>query len=110
MNTKLATSCFIIGTLLSPLAAQADNERESDRSHPITFVKDSLITAKVKAMLGDEKLNTMIHVKVDTDAKGGVVLSGTARAQADADKAVSIAHTINGVTSVMSNIQIKKED
>ncbi|MFY9327678.1 MAG: BON domain-containing protein [Georgfuchsia sp.] len=109
MKTTLATSCFVIATLLSPLAAHAEGG-DSDRSHPITFVKDSIITTKVKAMLADEKMKTLLHINVDTDANGAVVLSGIARTQEDADKAVSIARNIDGVTSVTSNIQIKKDD
>lgn len=109
MKIQLATSCFVIATLLSPLAAHAE-DRDADRSHPITFVKDSVITTKIKALLADEKMKTLVHVKVDTDAKGVVVLSGTARTQEDADKAVSIAREVKGVTSVTNNIQIKKDD
>lgn len=109
MKTTLATSCFVIATLLSPLALHAE-DRDADRTHPITFVKDSVITTKIKAMLADEKMKSLLHIKVDTDAKGAVVLSGIARTQEDADKAVSIAREVKGVTSVTSNIQIKKDD
>ena len=109
MKIKLATSCFVIATLLSPLMAHAE-DRDADRSHPITYVKDSAITAKVKAMLADEKMSSLKHIKVDTDAKGVVVLSGKVKTQEQADKAVSIAQAVEGVTSVTSHIQIKKDD
>ena len=109
MNIKLATSCFVIGTLLTPLAVPAA-DADSDRTHPITFVKDSAITAKVKAKLAAEKMSSLARIKVDTDSKGMVVLSGTARSQEQADKAVSIARGTEGVTSVESKITIKKDD
>lgn len=109
MKAKLATSCFVIATLLSPLAVHAE-DRDADRSHPITFVKDSVITTKVKAMLADEKMSSLKHIKVDTDAKGMVVLSGKVKTQEQADKAVSIAREIKGVTSVTSHIQVTKDD
>ncbi|CAG4883040.1 conserved exported protein of unknown function [Georgfuchsia toluolica] len=109
MKIQFATSCFVIATLLSPLAAHAE-DRDADRSHPITFVKDSVITTKIKSMLADEKMKTLVHVKVDTDSRGAVVLSGTARTQEDADKAASIAREVKGVTSVTNNIQIKNDD
>jgi len=108
MKNKLATSCLIIGTLLVPALAYSDGD--SDRSHPLTYVKDSVITTKVKAMLADEKMRSLAHVEVDTDAKGKVVLSGNVRSQHDADKAVAIASGIEGVTSVRSDLLIKKDD
>lgn len=108
MKIRLSACCFAIATLLAPFAAHAE-DRDSDRKHPVTFVKDSLITVKVKTMLADEKMSTLKHIRVDTDAKGAVVLSGKARTQTDADKAVSIATATEGVTSVTSKIRIKKD-
>lgn len=109
MKIKIATSCFVIATLLGSLAAQAD-DRDSDRTHPITFIKDSVITTKVKAMLADEKMSSLKHIKVDTDAKGMVVLSGKVKTQEQADKAVSIARGVEGVTSVTTHIRVRKDD
>ena len=76
--------------LASPMADHAANP-DSDRTHPMTFVKDSVITTKIKAKLADEKMRTLVHIKLDTDNKGAVVLSGKVRIQEKADKAVSIA-------------------
>ncbi len=109
MKSKLATTCLVIGTLLAPLAACAA-EGDADRSHPITYVKDSAITTKVKAMLADEKMSSLAHVQVDTDSKGEVVLSGNVRSQTEADKAVSITRAVEGVTSVTSHLKIRKDD
>jgi hyperosmotically inducible protein len=108
MNSKLATSLFIIGAVLAPVAAHA--EGDADRSHPGAFVKDSVITAKIKAKLADEKLNTLAHISVDTDARGMVVLSGHVRSPEMADKAMSIARSTEGVVSVTSNIRVSKDD
>lgn len=109
MKTQLAVTCFAIGTLLTPIAAHSE-DRDSDRTHPMTYVKDSAITAKVKAKLADEKMRSLVHIRVDTDAKGVVVLSGTVRSQEEADKAVSIAQGTEGVTSVKNKLRIKKDD
>lgn len=109
MNITIASSCFVLATVLTPVAAFA-GDPDSDRSHPMTFVADSAITTKVKAKLADEHMSSLVHIGVDTDAKGAVVLSGTARTQKDADQAVSIARATEGVTSVTSTIQIKKDD
>lgn len=108
MKTKLAASCVVIATLLVPYAAHAEGS-DSDRMHPTTFIKDSAITAKIKAKLATEKLSSLAHIKVDTDAKGAVLLSGKARTQEEADKAASIARDTEGVTSVKNTIQIKKD-
>lgn len=109
MKRRLATSCFVIGALLTPyLAIAADGD--SDRTHPTTYVKDSAITAKVKAKLAAEKISSLASIKVDTDRNGAVALSGKVRSQAEADKAVSIAQGTEGVKSVSSNLQIKPDD
>src|SRR5487761_1970255 len=107
MKLKLATACFVIGTLLAPAAVYAADSG-SDRAHPMTFVKDSIITTKIKAKLADEKISTLKHIKVDTDAKGAVVLRGRVKNQEEADRAASIARETEGVTSVTSHIRIKK--
>lgn len=109
MNIKLATTCLVIGTLLAPVAARAA-DADSDRTQPLTFVKDSVITTKIKAKLAEEKMSSLTNIKVDTDSKGAVALSGKVKTQEEADKAVSIARGTEGVTSVKSNIQIKKDD
>ena len=78
MNTKLVATCFVMASLFVPVAAYAA-DGDTDRSHPMSFVKDSVITTKVKARLAEEKVASLMHVKVDTDAKGAVVLSGTVK-------------------------------
>jgi hyperosmotically inducible protein len=109
MKLKLATTCFVIAGLLGPIAAHAADS-DSDRTHPMTFVKDSVITTKVKAKLADEKMSSLAHIRVDTDNKGVVVLTGNVKTQADADKAVSIARGTEGVTAVKSDLRIKTDD
>ena len=109
MNIKIATVCFLVATVLAPVAAYAADS-DSDRAHPMTFVKDSVITTKVKAGLANEKMRSLAHIRVDTDRDGVVFLSGEAETQAAADKAVSIARGTEGVISVKSSIRIKKDD
>lgn len=109
MKMKVATTCFVIGALLAPIGSYAA-DMESDRSHPGTFIKDSAITTKVKAKLAAEKLSSLARIKVDTDKEGVVYLSGVARTQEEANKAVSIASATEGVTSVRNDILIRKDD
>lgn len=109
MKIQIATGCFIIGTLLAPVALHAA-DADTDRARPMTFVKDSVITTKIKAKLAEEKMSSLAHISVDTDRMGAVVLSGKVRTQDEADKAVSIARGTEGVTSVKSKLQVKKDD
>jgi hyperosmotically inducible protein len=107
MKIKLAATCFVIATLLAPVVGYTADS-DTDRSHPKTFVKDSVITTKIKAKLAEEKISSLAHIKVDTHSKGVVVLKGRVKTQEEADKAVSIARETEGVTSVKSFIKIKK--
>ena len=109
VKTKLLAACFVVGSLLAPVAPRAA-DGDTDRTKPVVFVKDSVITTKVKAKLAADKVKTLAQIHVDTDANGLVVLSGIARDQAGADTAVSIARATEGVTSVRNDIKIKKDD
>jgi hyperosmotically inducible protein len=109
MKIKIATSCFLLGTLLAPIAGYSADS-DMDRSHPKTYVKDSVITTKIKAKLAKEEMGSLVHIKVDTDSDGIVWLSGTAKTQGHIDKAASIAHDTEGVTAVNNNIKIKIDD
>jgi osmotically-inducible protein OsmY len=65
-----------------------------------------VITTKIKAAMAKDKQVSAMHIKVDTDNKGVVTLSGKAKSQAEADKAVSIARNTEGVVDVRSDIQV----
>lgn len=106
MKTKLVATCFVMGVLLAPAVGYTD-DTDMDRSHPKAYVKDSAITTKIKAKLAKEEMASMMHIKVDTDNNGVVWLSGTAKSQADVDKAVSIARDTDGVKSVKNQVKIK---
>ena len=108
MKYKLATTCFVIGTVLAPVAAYAVDS-DTDRSKPSTFVKDSVITTKIKTKLAADHLGTMKHVKVDTDRNGGVWMTGTANSQEEVDQAVAIARNTEGVKSVHSDLKVHKD-
>jgi hyperosmotically inducible protein len=105
MKNTLATTCFAIGILLVPVAGYTADS-DMDRPHAGAFVKDSVITTKIKAKLAEEKMNSLVHISVDTDKEGRVWLSGTAKTQGQIDRAVSIAHDTEGVKSVRNDIKI----
>ena len=108
MKTKFATTCLLAAALALPIAGYTA-DGDTYRSSPKTFVKDSVITAKVKTELAEEKMSSLVHIKVDTDAKGQVSLSGTAATQAAIDRAVVITRGVKGVVSVQNDIKIKAD-
>jgi hyperosmotically inducible protein len=108
MKIKLATTCFILGTLLTPVAAFAA-ERHEDRAHPMSWVKDSIITTKIKAKLAADHPGSMKHIGVDTDKKGVVWLTGTANNQEEINQAIDTARNTEGVKSVWTDITIKND-
>jgi osmotically-inducible protein OsmY len=72
------------------------------------WVKDSVITTKIKTQLAAEKLPSLVHIKVATDSNGFVLLKGTAKTQAEIDKAGTVAKGVEGVTYVENDIHIAK--
>jgi len=109
MKAIFATAGLVIGTLMAAASVYAADP-ESDRSHPLAYLQDSAITAKIKAKLADEKMSSLVHIDVDTDGQGAVVLSGNVQTKEEADKAVAIARATEGVTSVRSDLKIKKSE
>src|SRR4051812_21324661 len=99
MKNIISVTCLTIVALVAPLAVHAaDTGADADRTHPRTFVKDSVITTKVKAKLAREEAGSLARVRVDTHGHGKVVLSGKVRSQDEADKAITIARAVEGVT------------
>ncbi len=69
-------------------------------------VADSVITTKVKADIFKEPELKSMAIHVETE-KGIVMLSGFVDSKADADKAVRLAKSVEGVSSVKSAIKVK---
>lgn len=109
MKTKIVTTCFLLGTLMVPMAGYSADDADKDRSSPKAFVKDSVITTKIKAEMAKDKQVSAIHIKVDTDNSGVVQLSGKAKSRTEADKAVQIARNVKGVVAVEDHIQVSND-
>jgi len=92
-----------------PMAGHAADDRDSDRSSPKVWVKDSVITTKIKSELAAKKLSSVVHIKVDTDANGAVLLSGNAKTMGEITQAETIARGVSGVTSVDNQIKVKAD-
>ncbi len=110
MKKHLAISSLLVSALFVPLIGHAAEDQDKDRANPKAYVKDSAITTKIKAKLAAEHISSLATIHVDTDAKGVVWLSGTARTQAQIDQAVSIARATENVVEVKNSLTVKKDE
>lgn len=85
---------------------RAGDKAEVAASKTAVAASDTAITTKVKAgIFAEPDLKSMaIHVETE---KGVVMLSGFVESKAEAAKAVKVAKSIEGVTSVKSAIKVK---
>jgi osmotically-inducible protein OsmY len=70
------------------------------------YIDDSVITTKVKAMIFDDESLKSSEINVET-FKGVVQLSGFVSSQADIDRAVVVARSVNGVRGVQQKMELK---
>lgn len=105
MNIRFVTT-LAIAVLIAPVAGYAA-ETKSTTASVKEHVSDSVITARIKTEYAKDKDVSALNIKVDTDDKGVVTLSGTAKSKAEADKAVRIARDTKGVSSVKNEIKVQ---
>lgn len=107
MNLKLIPACLLASALLMPAIGYTDDHGRDKDGEAMTFIKDSAITAKVKAKLAADDTTSALAINVDTDKDGVVWLSGNVKSKAEADQAESIAKATEGVRSVKNNLKVK---
>jgi hypothetical protein len=102
------TACVIESTkgTLRESAANAADKTKGVTATAVEKTRDTAITTKVKAGLVKEPNLESLGIHVETE-KGVVMLSGFVNSKAEAEKAVSVAKGVDGVTSVKSAIQVK---
>jgi len=106
-HSAIYSLIFATGTLLATGSAFAD---DVDSSHPGTFIKDSAITASIKTKLAAEHLKSLKDIRVDTDDKGIVWLSGHTNTGYDAKKAEDVARQTDGVRAVKNEIVVRADN
>lgn len=105
MKHLILASMLAAGVACAPMVLADEAESTPPASHH--FVKNSVITTKVKSKLAAKHMTTLTRIRVDTDDNGVVWLSGRAPTQDAVDLATEIAKNTDGVTSVHNGIAIQ---
>lgn len=106
MQRKQLAILMMIGALAVPLASHAADSGDRDRQAVKAWVKDSVITTKVKAQLAASKPTTLAMVHVDTDANGWVQLTGKVDSPSDKARAETLTRTVEGVKGVDNKLAV----
>lgn len=93
---------FLVILLVTALGCASTPKKEGTGE----YVDDSVITAKVKAEIFKDASLKSSEINVET-FKGVVQLSGFVNSEADIARAVEVARTVNGVTSVKNDMRVK---
>ena len=100
-SNRFATFFFTI-LLFSFLGCASTAKQEGTGE----YIDDAVITTKVKAAIFNEPSLKSTEINVET-FKGEVQLSGFVNSQADINKAVEIARSVKGVTSIKNDMRLK---
>ena len=101
-SLHLFANFFLVILLVSFLGCASTAKQEGTGE----YIDDSVITTKVKAeILKDDTLKSS-EINVET-FKGVVQLSGFVNSQGDIDKAVEVARSVKGVSSVKNDMRVK---
>ena len=95
MSDKASSTAESTGSKIDSSMKQAGN-----------YMDDSAVTAKVKAALVDDSAIKSTDISVKTDA-GVVTLSGFVTSQEQAEKAVTLAKSVEGVKSVSDKLHVR---
>ena len=113
MKVRIVTAAIAAAAIIGPVAALADEQgadaQNVDQASK-SFVRDSVITTKIKARLAAEHVTSIARIHVDTDANGIVYLSGTAPSQDSIDTAIRLARDTEHVRDVRSEVTVREED
>ena len=93
---------FLVILLVSLLGCASTAKQEGTGE----YIDDSVITTKVKAEIFQDDSLKSSEINVET-FKGVVQLSGFVNSQADINRAVEVASSVKGVTSVKNAMRVK---
>jgi osmotically-inducible protein OsmY len=96
-------SATVLAVMLATVMGCASTSKHEGTGQ---YVDDSVITTKVKAAVFHEPSLKSAEINVET-YKGQVQLSGFVATAENIEKAVEVARSVEGVTSVKNDMQIK---
>lgn len=99
---KRISTIFLAIVLFSVLGCASTAKHEGTGE----YVDDTVITTKVKAAIFNEPMLKSAEINVET-FKGSVQLSGFVSSAADIKKAVEVARSVKGVSSVKNDMRVK---
>jgi osmotically-inducible protein OsmY len=99
---KHFSALFLAVLLMSVLGCAGTSKQESTGE----YIDDSVITTKVKAAIFNEPTLKSAQINVET-FKGTVQLSGFVSTQANINRAVEVARSVGGVTSVKNDMRLR---
>ena len=94
---------FVALMLIASFLACASTSKQEGAGE---YVDNSVVTAKVKSLLAADDLLKSFEISVET-YKGTVQLSGFVDSQQTINRAGQIAKSVEGVKSVINNLQVK---
>ncbi|WP_213990511.1 molecular chaperone OsmY [Sodalis sp. dw_96] len=111
-------TALVLGTILAGTTAMANDTIKTDAnstaakidnsmSSASNYMGDSAVTAKVKSALVSDKGINSTDISVETN-HGMVTLSGFVNDQMQAERAVTAARSVSGVTSVSDKLHVKE--
>lgn len=100
--SKYLSAFFLAIALVSVVGCASTSKQEGTGE----YIDDSVITTKVKAAIFNEPTLKSSEINVET-FKGVVQLSGFVKSSADQSKAVELARSVKGVTSVKNDMRLK---
>ena len=103
MKLSYRFTAFFFAILLATLAGCASSAKQEGIGE---YFDDTVITTKVKAAIFNEPTLKSTEINVET-FKGIVQLGGFVSSQSDISKAVELARSVKGVTSVKNDMRLK---
>ena len=104
MSLPKRFSAFLIAAaMLFSIGCASTSTRESTGE----YIDDTAITTKVKSAIFNDPALRVGEINVET-FRGVVQLSGFVGSKEEADRAVEVARSVNGVKSVKSDMQVKQ--
>jgi len=103
MTHSTRISVLVAAVMLTAFAGCASTAKHESTGQ---YIDDSAITTSVKAAIFNEPGLKSAEINVET-FKGRVQLSGFVSSPQARDRAVQVAQTVNGVTSVANDMRIK---